>query len=58
MGWLFMHSMGVHKTPRDYLDAQYTINTPELPKNHPTVCPRPTANLLCSSRNPVCRPTP
>ena len=30
MGWLFMHSMGAHKTPRDYLDAQFATNVPEL----------------------------
>jgi hypothetical protein len=30
MGWLFMHSMGAHRTPRDYLDAQFACSTSEM----------------------------
>lgn len=30
MGWLYMQSMGVHRTRRDYLDAQFTGSTPRL----------------------------
>jgi hypothetical protein len=30
MGWLYMSSMGGHRTPRDYLDAQFACTTPGL----------------------------
>ena len=30
MGWLFMKSLGGHSGPRQYLDAQFTYQHPEV----------------------------
>jgi hypothetical protein len=30
MGWLYMRSLGGHTGPREYLDAQFTCDRPEL----------------------------
>ncbi len=33
MGWLYMRSIGAHRTPRDYLDAELTHTSPALTRS-------------------------